>query len=148
METIAVGFWGGYFGTVALMLAGSVFAYVRGLRRVATNAAISAVASALFVLAYLRWLGEAMGSFMLNESRRLSVCICRALRCASPMPSVKLTPMTGTGVPSICAAKLPQPGRVGVMKLPSAGAVQMLLTEVLSPQVASRICGYGLPLWS
>ena len=56
METIAVGFWGGYFGTVALMLAGSVFAYVRGLRRVATNAAISAVASALFVLAYLRWL--------------------------------------------------------------------------------------------
>ncbi len=56
METIAVGFWGGYFGTAALMLAGSVYAWTRGLRRVAGNAAISALASVFFVVAYLGWL--------------------------------------------------------------------------------------------
>ncbi|MBX3587600.1 MAG: GGDEF domain-containing protein [Ramlibacter sp.] len=56
METIAVGFWGGYFGTVLLMLAGSAYAFVRGLRRIGANAALSALASAFFVVAFLGWL--------------------------------------------------------------------------------------------
>ncbi|MBX3660116.1 MAG: diguanylate cyclase [Ramlibacter sp.] len=56
MDTIAVGFWGGYFGTVLLMLAGSAFAFVRGLRRIGFNAALSALASAFFVVAFLGWL--------------------------------------------------------------------------------------------
>lgn len=56
MEAIATGFWGSYFGTVGLMLAGSVFAWVRGLRRIGTNAALSALASAFFVVAFLGWL--------------------------------------------------------------------------------------------
>lgn len=56
MDAIATGFWGSYFGTVGLMLAGSVFAWVRGLRRIGVNAALSALASALFVVAFLGWL--------------------------------------------------------------------------------------------
>lgn len=53
MDQLAIGFWGCYFGATGLMLAGSVFAYVRTVRRVALNAALSALASALFVLAFL-----------------------------------------------------------------------------------------------
>ena len=56
MDAIATGFWGSYFGTAGLMLAGSVFAWVRGLRRIGVNAALSALASALFVVAFLGWL--------------------------------------------------------------------------------------------
>jgi GGDEF domain-containing protein len=56
MEAIATGFWGSYFGTVGLMLAGSVFAWARGLRRIGINAALSALASAFFVIAFLGWL--------------------------------------------------------------------------------------------
>jgi GGDEF domain-containing protein len=56
MEAIATGFWGSYFGSVGLMLAGSAFAWARGLRRIGINAALSALASALFVIAFLGWL--------------------------------------------------------------------------------------------
>lgn len=53
MEQYAIGFWGCYFGATALMLAGAAFAFVRSLRRVAVNAAFSAIASAFFVVAFL-----------------------------------------------------------------------------------------------
>ena len=56
MNTVAVGFWGAFFGTVALMLAGSLFAYVRSMHSVALRAALTAVLSALFVISYLGWL--------------------------------------------------------------------------------------------
>jgi len=53
MNSIAAGFWGAYFGTATLMLAGSVFASTRGLRRIGANAALSALVSILFVAAFL-----------------------------------------------------------------------------------------------
>lgn len=53
MEMLAVGFWGAFFGTVGLMLAGSLAAFARSLHRVALTAAMSAVLSALFATAYL-----------------------------------------------------------------------------------------------
>ncbi|MGH8805242.1 MAG: diguanylate cyclase domain-containing protein [Polaromonas sp.] len=53
MDQFTVGFWGCYFGATGLMLAGSLFAFIRSLRRVALNAALSAVASAFFVVAFL-----------------------------------------------------------------------------------------------
>src|SRR6478752_4207621 len=56
MNTVAVGFWGAFFGSVALMLAGSLMAYARSLHRVALRAAVTAALSALFVVAYLGWL--------------------------------------------------------------------------------------------
>ena len=56
MEPLAIAFWGAFFGTVGLMLAASLAAFVRSLHRVALTAALSAVISALFAVAYLGWL--------------------------------------------------------------------------------------------
>jgi GGDEF domain-containing protein len=56
MEALAAGFWGAFFGTVVLMLAGSLAAFFRSLQRVALTAALSSLISALFVVAYLDWL--------------------------------------------------------------------------------------------
>ena len=53
MQTLAIGIWGCFFGVVLGILAGSVFAYARSLRRIALNAAMSALASALYVAAFL-----------------------------------------------------------------------------------------------
>ncbi len=53
MHMMVVAFWGAFFGAVALMLAGSLAAFARSLHRVALAAALSAVVSALFVVAYL-----------------------------------------------------------------------------------------------
>jgi len=56
MNNFSAAFWGAYFGAVALMLAASLAAFVRSLQRVALMAALSALASGLFVVAYLGWL--------------------------------------------------------------------------------------------
>ena len=53
MDKLAIGLWGCFFGVVAVILAGSAFAYLRSLRRIARNAGLSAVASALYVAAFL-----------------------------------------------------------------------------------------------
>ncbi len=53
MEQYAIGFWGCFFGSVVLMLVGSAIAFIHSLRRVSLNAALSAIASAFFVLAFL-----------------------------------------------------------------------------------------------
>lgn len=53
MEQFVIGFWGCYFGATALMLVGSAFAFIRSLRRVAFNAALTSLAAAFFVLAFL-----------------------------------------------------------------------------------------------
>ena len=56
MEQFVIGFWGCYFGATVLMLAGSALAFRHSLRRIARNAAVSALASAFFVVAFLGWL--------------------------------------------------------------------------------------------
>lgn len=53
MDKLAFGFWGCYFGTTALMLAGSGLAFARSLHRISLNAALSATASSFFVVAFL-----------------------------------------------------------------------------------------------
>lgn len=56
MDPWVAGFWGAFFGTVALMLAASVAAFARSLQRVALMAGLSSLVSAFFVIAYLGWL--------------------------------------------------------------------------------------------
>ena len=56
MNTLSAGFWGSYFCVVALVMVGAVIAWLHGIHRVARNAAISAAASGLFVVAFLGWL--------------------------------------------------------------------------------------------
>lgn len=53
MEKLIFGLWGCFFGVVVGILAGSAFAYTRSLNRIASNAALSALASALYVVAFL-----------------------------------------------------------------------------------------------
>lgn len=53
METLAIGLWGCFFGMTVLILGGAALAYSRSLHRIALNAAMSGVASALFVVAFL-----------------------------------------------------------------------------------------------
>ena len=53
MTEYVFGFWGCFFGAAVLMLAGAAFAFTRGLRLIAVNAAASALVSALFVAAFL-----------------------------------------------------------------------------------------------
>ena len=69
MHIWAIGFWGAFFGTVALMLVGSLAAFARSHQRVALTAALSSVVSALFVVAYLGWLPLANPG---HESRLLA----------------------------------------------------------------------------
>ncbi len=53
MDKIAIGLWGCFFGTVFVVLLGSAVAYARSLRRISFNAAVAALASALYVAAFL-----------------------------------------------------------------------------------------------
>ena len=53
METLIIGLWGFFFGTTIVILAGSAVAFSRSLRRIGLNAAVSALASAFFAVAFL-----------------------------------------------------------------------------------------------
>jgi len=56
MHFVAIGFWGGFFATVALMLAAALAAFAKSHHRVALSAALTSLLSALFVVSYLGWL--------------------------------------------------------------------------------------------
>jgi GGDEF domain-containing protein len=56
MYVVAIGFWGAFFGTAALLLIGGLAAFVQSHHRVALSAALTAVVSALFAVTYLGWL--------------------------------------------------------------------------------------------
>ena len=68
MNKYVFGFWGAYFGAIVLMLAGAVFAYAHKLRLIAGNTALAAVASALFVMAFL-------GAFPFEDVDNLNRCL-------------------------------------------------------------------------
>ena len=56
MHVVAIGFWGGFFGTVVLMLAAALAAFAKSHHRVALSAGLTSLLSALFVVSYLGWL--------------------------------------------------------------------------------------------
>lgn len=68
MDKLAVGLWGCFFGVVVGILTGSAFAYARSLRRIALNAAISAVMSASYVVAFL-------GLLPINDAQTLTLLL-------------------------------------------------------------------------
>lgn len=83
MDKYAIGFWGCYFGSAGLMLAGSAFAYIRSLRRIAINAAASALASTFFVVAFLGGLpisdGAVLDRFLAHVAGLVSVLLAYLL---------------------------------------------------------------------
>lgn len=79
MNNLAIGFWGCFFGTTAVMLTGSALAFARSLRRIAVNAALSAFASAFFAVAFL-------GGLPIDDANTLA----RFLACVAAAVSVLL----------------------------------------------------------
>jgi GGDEF domain-containing protein len=53
MQPLVAAFWGAFFGTATLMIAGAVAAYIRDLRRVAVMAASASFLFIVFVTSYL-----------------------------------------------------------------------------------------------
>ena len=64
MNDYIFGFWGCYFGATILTLAAALFAFARRLHRIALNAALAAMLSAMFVLVFL-------GALPIEEGVRL-----------------------------------------------------------------------------
>src|SRR6476469_5159599 len=56
MHTVAVAFWGAFFGTVSLLLVVALIAFSRSARRVAATGSLSALMSGLYVLVFLGWI--------------------------------------------------------------------------------------------
>jgi GGDEF domain-containing protein len=55
MSMLAVGFWGAFFGSVALSFVAALLAFTRSARRVALFGALSALFSAAYALVFLGW---------------------------------------------------------------------------------------------
>jgi GGDEF domain-containing protein len=53
MEKLIHGLWGCFFGMTVVILVGAVLAYSRSMHRIALNAALTALASAFYVVAFL-----------------------------------------------------------------------------------------------
>lgn len=82
MDALASGFWGAFFATAGLMLAASLAAFLRMHRRVALMAALSALVSAAFVVAYLGWLpldGPAEARFLAHLALVVSTTLALML---------------------------------------------------------------------
>ena len=66
MDTVAVGFWGAFFGAAGLALAAAVIAFRRSARRVAVTGSLSALLSILYVLVFLGWVPVASADALLR----------------------------------------------------------------------------------
>ncbi|RYY90151.1 MAG: hypothetical protein EOO24_32930, partial [Comamonadaceae bacterium] len=75
MGTIAVGFWGAFFGAVSLALVAALLAFTRSARRVAVTGTIAAVLSSAYVLVYLGWVPIAdAGALMRVQAHLAALC--------------------------------------------------------------------------
>jgi GGDEF domain-containing protein len=78
MHVVAIGFWGAFFGAVALMFGGALAAYAQSHHRVALSAGLSSLISGLFVAGYLGAfadLGPAMEARILAHVGVLTACV-------------------------------------------------------------------------
>ncbi len=88
MDKLAFGFWGCYFGTTTLMLAGSTVAFIRSLHRIACNAALSATVSGFFVLAFL-------GALPISDEDTLARFLAHVAMGVSPLLAYQLFSIVG-----------------------------------------------------
>ena len=107
MDRLAAGFWGAFFCTAALMLAISLAAFRLSHRRVALNAALTAVFSATFAVAYLGWLPLTPNA----EARVLAhvavvTAVFLALMLMSTMGMVRHTPVARRTVAALLGGGL------------------------------------------
>lgn len=81
MEKFIIGFWGCYFGTIGLMVAGCVFGFVKSLHRVAANAALTALASAFFTVVFLGGLPIEEGPLLARFQAHVAAAVSALLLC-------------------------------------------------------------------
>ena len=75
MDTVAVAFWGAFFGTVRLLLVVALIAFSRSARRVAATGSFSALLSGLYVLVLLGWVPlQDPDSLMRLRAHMAAVC--------------------------------------------------------------------------
>ena len=122
MDTISAGFWGGYFVTVAFMLVGAGFAAARGLERIGVNAAIAALVSCMFVVAYL-------GGLPIDDPATLARVQAHVAVFTSVLLSTFLLYLLGF-------FKLGQRGRQAVIGLVALGLGVKVLGWLLTPMGA------------
>jgi GGDEF domain-containing protein len=119
MQQFVTGFWGCYFGTTALMVAGSVFAFLRSLHRVGVNAALSAMVSAFFVLAFL-------GALPIEDAGTLARFLAHVASGVSAMLIYLLFSMLGL-------LRLPKLRRRAIAALTALTAALMAVGWMASP---------------
>lgn len=75
MDTVAVAFWGAFFGTVSLLLVVALIAFSRSARRVAATGSLSALMSGLYVLVFVGWVPlQDHDSLMRLQAYMTAVC--------------------------------------------------------------------------
>lgn len=74
MHSLAIGFWGAYYGTVCLLLGAALLAFRRSTQRVALTAAVAAFMSGLFSVAYLGWLPVSQDALFRVQAHVAVVC--------------------------------------------------------------------------
>jgi len=132
MDKYAIGFWGCYFGSAGLMLAGSVFAYIRSLRRIAINAAASALASTFFVVAFL-------GALPIGDAATLDRFLAHVASLVSVLLAYLLFSILGI-------LRNPTAQRRALMLLAAVAALVIALGWALSPQQSLMLSLAGAAL--
>jgi GGDEF domain-containing protein len=135
MDKLAYGFWGCYFGTAALMLAGSAMAFARSLRRISLNAALSATASSFFALAFL-------GGLPISDEATLARLLAHVALGVSAVLAYLLFSILGT-----LASR--EARRRTALALAALAGVGMALGWLLPPQASLALglaiaCGLAL----
>lgn len=75
MDTVAVAFWGAFFGTVSLLLVVALLAFSRSARRVAATGSFSALLSGLYVLVFLGWVPVGQPEVLMRlQAHMTAVC--------------------------------------------------------------------------
>jgi hypothetical protein len=147
------GFWGCYFGSAGLMLAGSVFAYVRSLRRIAVNAAASALASTFFVVAFLGGLpisdAATLDRFLAHVAAWcrccwLTCCFPSWASCAAPRPSGAPWLLAGGGRLVIALGWALSPQQSLMLSLAAAALMGFV---ALASACAAHCAGTAWPGW-
>lgn len=123
MDPIAIGFWGAFFGSAVLMLAGSALLLLRAMRWAAWIGGVSAAVPLLYALAFLGWLGPAD----LDARDRLLAhvgVLCGVALC------VMLLALLG----QLRQRRISRIARIALLSLGASGALVLLGSWLLSPQ--------------
>lgn len=79
MDSVAVGFWGAFFGAAGLSLVAAVLAFRRSARRVAITGSLSALVSGCYVLVFLGWVPAGSAGALLRLQAQVAALAAAVL---------------------------------------------------------------------